>query len=59
MALNQVELWFSVLARRLLRRGSFASVAILQERVEAFIGYFNAVLARPYRWTFTGRPLQA
>ena len=57
--LNQVELWFSVLARRVLRRGSFTSLADLRAKIESFIEYFNAVLARPYRWTYTGRPLCA
>ena len=57
--LNQIELWFSVLARRVLRRGSFRSAADLREKVLAFITYFNAVLATPYRWTYSGRPLQA
>ena len=57
--LNQVELWFSVLARRFLRRASFTSKENLKERLCAFIEYFNAVLARPYRWTYTGRLLAA
>jgi transposase len=57
--LNQVELWFSVLARRVLRRGSFASLDDLHAKVTAFIECFNAVLAKPYRWTYTGRPLCA
>ena len=57
--LNQVEIWFSVLARRLLRRGSFASKEELRERVLRFIDYFNAVPAKPYRWTYTGRALGA
>lgn len=57
--LNQIEIWFSVLARRLLKRTSFASVAELQERIEGFIAYFNATLAKPYRWTYTGRALRA
>lgn len=57
--LNQIEIWFSVLARKLLRRSSFTSLAELKERVEKFIHYFNAALAKPFRWTFTGRPLQA
>jgi hypothetical protein len=52
--LNQVEIWFSILARRLLRRSSFASVVELEQRVRAFIDHFNAVLARPFRWTYTG-----
>ena len=57
--LNQIELWFSVLARRLLRRGSFTSLDDLRSKVLAFIDYFNDVLAKPYRWTFTGPPLAA
>jgi transposase len=57
--LNQVEIWFSVLARRLLRRSSFRSLEELQERIESFIKYFNETLAKPYRWTFTGRALAA
>jgi len=57
--LNQVEIWFSILARRLLKRSSFTSLDDLRERVLAFIDYFNNVLAKPFRWTYTGRPLQA
>jgi transposase len=57
--LNQVEIWFSILARRLLKRSSFSSRDDLQQRVLAFIDYFNNVLAKPFRWTYTGRPLQA
>ncbi len=57
--LNQVEIWFSILARRLLKRSSFMSVEDLRARVLQFIEYFNSVLAKPFRWTFTGRPLQA
>ena len=56
--LNQIELWFSILARRLLRRGSFTSVNDLREQVLSFIDYFNIVLAKPFRWTYAGRPLQ-
>lgn len=56
---NQVELWFSVLSRRFLRRSSFTSLEDLRRRLLAFIGYFNEVLAHPYRWTYTGRPLRA
>ena len=56
--LNQVELFFSILQRRLLRRGEFASVHDLTERVIAFINDYNR-RARPFRWTYDGRPLQA
>jgi transposase len=55
--LNQIEIWFSILVRRLLRRGSFTSVSELRERILAFIDYFNRTMAKPFRWTYTGRPL--
>ena len=57
--LNQVEIWFSILARRLLKRASFASVEDLHNRVLAFIAYFNTTLAKPFKWTYKGRPLSA
>jgi len=57
--LNQVEIWFSILARRLLKRSSFTSLDDLRSRVLAFIEYFNNVLSKPFRWTYTGRPLRA
>ncbi len=57
--LNQIECWFSILVRRLLKRASFRSLDELEEKLRAFIDYFNAVLAKPFKWTYTGRPLQA
>lgn len=57
--LNQVEIWFSILARRLLKRASFTSLEDLRSRTAKFIAYFNDVLAKPFRWTYTGRPLRA
>jgi transposase len=56
--LNQIELWFSILVRRLLKRGSFTSKEELRARILAFIEYFNATLAKPFKWTYKGRPLQ-
>ncbi len=56
--LNQVELFFSILERRLLRRGEFGSVEHLAERVIAFIKDYNR-RAAPFRWTYDGRPLKA
>ena len=55
--LNQVEIWFSILIRRLLRRGSFASLEELRRRIEEFIAYFNRTMAKAFKWTYTGRPL--
>jgi transposase len=56
--LNQVELFFSILARRLLKRGEFTSVHDLVARVMAFIADYNRT-ATPFRWTYDGRPLKA
>jgi transposase len=55
--LNQVEIWLSILVRKLLKRGSFTSVEDLRERVLAFIDYFNRTMAKPFRWTYTGKAL--
>ncbi len=55
--LNQIEIWFGILVRRVLKRGSFSSVEALRERIFAFIAYCNATLAKPFKWTYTGRPL--
>jgi transposase len=55
--LNQIECWFSILVRRVLKRGNFRSVEDLREKILAFIGYFNKTMAKPFKWTFTGRPL--
>jgi hypothetical protein len=54
--LNQIEIWFSILVRRVIKRGNFPSVEALRERILAFIDYFNRT-AKPFRWTYTGRPL--
>jgi putative transposase len=55
--LNQIELWFSILVRRLLKRASFTSTAELRTRILAFIAYFNQH-ATPFRWTYSARSLQ-
>jgi len=55
--LNQVELWFSVLSRRFLQRGDFASVADFESRLLEYLTDYNLHYAHPYRWTYTGEPL--
>jgi putative transposase len=57
--MNQVELWLSILVRKLLKRGSFTSVEDLRAQVLAFIAYFNATMAKPFRWTYRGKALAA
>lgn len=57
--MNQVEIWLSILVRKLLKRGSFASVEELRAKVLAFIEYFNATMAKPFRWTYRGKALAA
>ena len=55
--LNQIEIWLSILVRKLLRRGNFTSRADLKAQVLAFIDYYNQTMAKPFRWTYTGQPL--
>jgi transposase len=55
--LNQIEVVFGVIMRKVIRRGSFTSVADLRAKLLNFIVYFNRVFAKPFRWTYTGRPL--
>ena len=55
--MNQIEMWFSILVRKLLKRASFTSVEELQAKVLAFIAYFNATMAKPFKWTYGRKPL--
>jgi hypothetical protein len=55
--LNQVELWFSVLARRFLKRGDFSSAEEFEAKLRAYLDDYNDHHAHPYRWTYTGQPL--
>lgn len=55
--LNQVEIWFGILVRKVLKRGSFESKAELGEKITEFIHYFNKTMAKPFKWTYKGIPL--
>ena len=57
--LNQIEIWFSILARKLLRRSSFTSKSQLKNRILEFVEYFNCTMAKPFKWTYKGKPLTA
>lgn len=57
--MNQVEIWFSILARKLLKRANFISIDDLKSKVLAFIDYFNRTMAKPFKWTYQGKALTA
>ncbi len=52
--MNQVEIWLSILVRKLLKRGNFRSLDDLRDQILAFIAYYNATMAKPIKWTYTG-----
>jgi hypothetical protein len=54
--LNQVEIWLGILVRRVIKRGNFTSLEDLRTKILDFIAYFNQT-AKPFRWTYAGRPL--
>jgi hypothetical protein len=57
--LNQVEIWFGIVARKVIKRGNFTSKDDLRRKIEEFIDYFNRTMAKPYKWTCKGIPLTA
>ena len=57
--MNQIEMWFSILMRKLIKRASFTSVEDLEAKVLAFIAYFNETMAKPFKWTYGRQPLCA
>ncbi len=57
--MNQIEIWFGILSRKLIKRGDFRSKEQLRDKLLAFIDYFNNSLAKPFRWTYLGKPLVA
>jgi len=52
--LNQIEIWFSILVRRLLSRLSCLSVQELRTRILAFIAYYNRTSNGAFHWTYKG-----
>jgi putative transposase len=57
--LNQIEIWFGILMRKLLKRGNFLSQADLKTSILEFIDYFNCTMAKPFQWTYKGKALAA
>lgn len=56
--LNQIEVVFGIISKRVMRHGSFTSTDDLKSKLLAFIEYFNRTYAKPFNWTYTGRPTQ-
>jgi hypothetical protein len=57
--MNQVEIWLSILARKVIKRGNFVSTDDLKRKVLAFIEYYNRTMAQPFKWTYQGKALAA
>jgi transposase len=57
--MNQIEIWFSILVRKVIKRGNFISVDDLKRKVLAFIEYYNLTMAKPFKWTYKGKALNA
>lgn len=57
--MNQVEIWLSILVRKVIKRGNFSSVTELKRKVLAFIEYYNRTMAKPFKWTYQGKALTA
>lgn len=55
--MNQIEIWFSILVRKVLKRGNFTSVEDLKAKVLAFIAYYQRTMAKPFKWTYKGKAL--
>jgi DDE superfamily endonuclease len=56
--LNQIEVIFGIIHRKLIRGGNFTSVADLESRLREFMTYYNTTMAHPFAWTYTGKPTQ-
>ncbi len=52
--MNQIEIWLSILVRKLLKRGNFCSLEDLKEQILAFLAYYNQTMAHPFKWTYQG-----
>ena len=57
--MNQIEIWFGIFTRKILRYGTFKSIDELRKRIESFIEYYNSTMAKVFKWTYKGKVLQA
>jgi putative transposase len=57
--MNQIEIWFGILMKKVVRRGNFSSQEDLVQKIVALIKYFNETMAKPFKWTYEGKVLNA
>ena len=57
--MNQIEIWFGILSKKLIKRGNFSSKENLKTRILDFIDYFNQTMAKPFKWSYQGKVLVA
>ena len=57
--LNQIEIWFGIITRKMIKRGNFTSKEHLKQQILLFIDYFNTVLAKPFKWSYNGKPCKS
>jgi hypothetical protein len=57
--MNQIEIWFSILVRKVIKRGNFTSLDDLKRKILAFVEYYNRTMAKPFKWTYQGKALNA
>jgi transposase len=57
--MNQIEIWFGMLVKKVIKRGNFLSKDALKHKILAFIDYFNKTMAKPFKWTYQGKVLTA
>ena len=55
--MNQIEIWFGILMKKVIKRGSFLSRDDLKEKILNFMDYFNKTMAKPFKWTYQGKVL--
>ena len=57
--MNQIEVLFGILMKKVIKRGNFSSKENLKKKLQEFIEYFNKSMAKPFKWTYQGKPLEA
>jgi len=55
--MNQIEIWFGILVKKVIKRGNFSSLENLKSKLLSFIKYLNEYAANPYNWKFSGEVL--